>query len=88
MGHFCLEEYFQFFRILLSSEDSYLQVQAIIIAILISIGSSFTVGAIKARMAHMNIIIGGIEMAGLGTGIALIGYGIGAELVRVGIVNM
>lgn len=61
---------------------------AIIIAILISIGSSFTVGAIKARMAHMNIIIGGIEMAGLGTGIALIGYGIGAELVRVGIVNI
>jgi len=61
---------------------------AIVVAILISIASSFIVGAIKARMAQMSIIKGGIEMAGLGTGIALIGYGIGAELARLGIVNV
>jgi vacuolar iron transporter family protein len=61
---------------------------AILIAIAISIASSFTVGAIKAHMAQMNIIKGEIEMAGLGTGIALVGYGIGAELARVGIVNV
>lgn len=36
----------------------------------------------------MNIIKGGIEMAGLGTGIALFGYGIGAKLARAGIVNV
>ncbi|MGH9974444.1 MAG: VIT1/CCC1 transporter family protein, partial [Nitrososphaeraceae archaeon] len=41
---------------------------AIIIAILISIASSFIVGAIKARIAQMSIIKGGIEMAALGTG--------------------
>ena len=40
---------------------------AIIIAILISITSSFIVGAIKARIAQMSIIKGGIEMAALGT---------------------
>jgi VIT1/CCC1 family predicted Fe2+/Mn2+ transporter len=61
---------------------------AIIVAIVISITSSFVVGAVKARIAKMNIIIGGVEMAGLGTGIALVGYGIGAELARVGIVNV
>jgi predicted membrane protein (TIGR00267 family) len=61
---------------------------AIIVAIMISIISSFIVGAIKARMAQMNIVKGGIEMAGLGTGIALVGYGIGAELARAGIVNV
>ncbi|HZD35261.1 MAG TPA: VIT1/CCC1 transporter family protein [Nitrososphaeraceae archaeon] len=61
---------------------------AIIVAIMISIISSFVVGAIKARMAQMNIVKGGIEMAGLGTGIALVGYGIGAELARAGIVNI
>jgi vacuolar iron transporter family protein len=61
---------------------------AIAVAIIISIASSFIVGAIKARMAQMNIIKGGIEMAGLGTGIALIGYGIGAELAKVGVVNV
>lgn len=61
---------------------------AIIVAIMISIISSFVVGAIKARLAQMNIVKGGIEMAGLGTGIALVGYGIGAELARTGIVNI
>ena len=61
---------------------------AIVIAILISITSSFIVGAIKARIAQMSIIKGGIEMAALGTGIALVGYGIGAELARLGIVNV
>lgn len=38
---------------------------AILVAILISIASSFLIGAIKARIAQMNIIKGGIEMAGL-----------------------
>ena len=61
---------------------------AILVAILISIASSFLIGAMKARIAQMNIIKGGIEMAGLGTGIALVGYGIGAELARAGIVNV
>jgi VIT1/CCC1 family predicted Fe2+/Mn2+ transporter len=61
---------------------------AIIIAILISITSSFIVGAIKAHIAQMSIIKGGIEMAALGTGIALVGYGIGAELARLGIVTV
>lgn len=61
---------------------------AILVAIMISIASSFIVGAIKARIAQMSIIKGGIEMAGLGTGIALVGYGIGTELARLGIVNV
>jgi VIT1/CCC1 family predicted Fe2+/Mn2+ transporter len=61
---------------------------AIVVAILISIASSFTVGAIKARIAQMSIIKGGIEMAALGTGIALVGFGIGTELARLGIVNV
>jgi hypothetical protein len=50
--------------------------------------SSFIVGAIEAHMAQMSLIKGGIEVAGLGAGITLVGYGIGAELARVGIVNM
>src|ERR671925_352258 len=49
-------------------------ITAIAMAITISLVSSFIVGAIKARMAQMNLIKGGIEMAGLGTGIALVGY--------------
>jgi vacuolar iron transporter family protein len=61
---------------------------AILVAIIISVTSSFIVGAIKARMAQMNILKGGIEMAGLGTGIALVGYGIGAELAESGIINV
>ena len=60
---------------------------ALLIAIGVSITSSFIVGAIKSRMARKNWVKGGIEMAGLGTGIALIGYGIGAELVQVGVIG-
>jgi VIT1/CCC1 family predicted Fe2+/Mn2+ transporter len=61
---------------------------AIGIAIGVSVFSSFIIGAIKARMASKNWIRGGIEMAGLGTGIALVGYGIGSELTSIGIVNI
>ena len=60
---------------------------AIAIAIGISVVSSFTVGAIKSRMAKKSWLKGGLEMAGLGTGIALIGYGIGSELIEEGVVN-
>ncbi|MBE44075.1 MAG: hypothetical protein CMO16_02685 [Thaumarchaeota archaeon] len=60
---------------------------ALLIAIGISIISSFIIGSIKSNMAKRNWITGGIEMAGLGTGIALIGYGIGSELVALGIVG-
>nr|WP_294808339.1 VIT1/CCC1 transporter family protein [uncultured Nitrososphaera sp.] len=61
---------------------------AIVIAIAISVASSFIVGALKGRMAKKSWIKGGIEMAGLGTGIALVGYGIGAELAKTGIVSV
>jgi len=61
---------------------------ALFIAIGISISSSFIVGVIKSKMANTNKIIGGLEMAGLGTGIALLGYGIGSELVNLGIINV
>lgn len=57
------------------------------IAIGFSITSSFVIGALKARLAKKNWIKGGLEMAGLGTGIALVGYGIGTELARTGITN-
>jgi VIT1/CCC1 family predicted Fe2+/Mn2+ transporter len=63
-------------------------VSAIVIAIAVSVASSFVVGALKGRMAKKSWIKGGLEMAGLGTGIALVGYGIGAELAKVGIVNV
>jgi vacuolar iron transporter family protein len=43
---------------------------------------------LKARLAKKNWIKSGIEMAGLGTGIALVGYGLGAEFARAGIVNI
>ena len=44
------------------------------IAIGISLSTSFVVGAVKSKMAQTLVLIkGGIEMAGLGTGIALIG---------------
>lgn len=61
---------------------------AIIIAIAVSVASSFVVGAIKGRIAKKSWIKGGIEMAGLGTGIALVGYGIGTELAKAGIVSV
>jgi VIT1/CCC1 family predicted Fe2+/Mn2+ transporter len=57
------------------------------IAIAISIASSFLIGAKKARLAKKNWVKGGIEMSGLGTGIALIGYGIGAELNSANLLN-
>ena len=61
---------------------------ALFVAIGISISTSFTVGVIKSKMANTNKIIGGLEMAGLGTGIALIGYGIGSELSHLGIIGI
>ncbi len=61
---------------------------AILIAIVISVTSSFIVGALKGRMAKKSWIKGGIEMAGLGTGIALVGYGIGSELASAGIITI
>lgn len=60
----------------------------LLIAIGISVTSSFIVGAVKSRMANTSLIKGGIEMAGLGTGIALIGFGIGTELSNLGIINV
>ena len=61
---------------------------AIGIAIGLSLTSSFIVGAIKSRMAKKSWVRGGMEMAVLGTGIALVGYGIGSELNKAGIVNV
>lgn len=54
------------------------------IAIAISITSSFLIGAKKAKK---NWVKGGIEMSALGTGIALLGYGIGAELDNANLLN-
>src|SRR3989344_2923196 len=61
---------------------------ALFVAIGISISTSFTVGVIKSKMANTNKLVGGLEMAGLGTGIALIGYGIGSELSNLGIISV
>lgn len=58
------------------------------IAIGMSLTASFIVGAVKSKMANTSFLKGGIEMAGLGTGIALIGYGIGSELSSLGIINV
>ena len=41
---------------------------------------------IKSKMANTNKITRGLEMADLGTGVALIGYGIGSELSNLGII--
>jgi len=61
---------------------------ALAIAVGISITASFIVGARKSRMAETGIVKGGLEMAGLGTGVALIGFGIGNELANLGIINV
>jgi len=57
------------------------------IAIGISLTSSFLIGAKKSKLAKKNWVKGGIEMAVLGTGIALLGYGIGAELINANLLN-
>jgi predicted membrane protein (TIGR00267 family) len=61
---------------------------ALAIAIGISVTASFIVGAVKSRIAETGIVKGGLEMAGLGTGVALIGFGIGNELANLGIINI
>jgi len=60
----------------------------LVIAIGISLSTSFMVGAVKSRLAQTSIIKGGLEMAGLGTGIALVGFGIGTELANLGIIDV
>ncbi len=60
----------------------------IIIAVGMSLTASFLVGALKSRLAKTSILKGGLEMAGLGTGIALLGFGIGKELGNIGIINV
>jgi vacuolar iron transporter family protein len=60
---------------------------ALLIAISISLTSSFVIGAIKGKLAKKSWIKGGLEMSLLGTGIALLGYGIGSEMDNLGVVN-
>jgi VIT1/CCC1 family predicted Fe2+/Mn2+ transporter len=57
------------------------------IAIAISLTASFLIGAKKAKLAKINWLKGGIEMSALGTGIALLGFGIGAELANANLLN-
>ena len=72
----------------LLSKTGFIPIQfSLWIAIAISIASSFLIGAKKARLAKKNWVKGGIEMSGLGTGIALLGYGIGAELNSANLLN-
>jgi len=59
----------------------------LLIAIGASLSASFVIGAIKSKIANISMLRGGLEMAGLGTGIALIGYGIGSELANIGIIK-
>ena len=60
---------------------------ALIVAISISLTSSFIIGAIKGRLVKKSWVKGGLEMSLLGTGIALLGYGIGSEMNSLGVVN-
>jgi VIT1/CCC1 family predicted Fe2+/Mn2+ transporter len=59
------------------------------VPLLIAIGTSpsFVIGAFKSKLANLSMFRGGLEMAGMGTGIALIGYGIGSELGSLGIIK-
>ncbi|OLD33544.1 MAG: hypothetical protein AUI61_00560 [Thaumarchaeota archaeon 13_1_40CM_2_39_13_2] len=59
----------------------------LLIAVGLSLSASFVIGAVKSKLANLSMLRGGLEMAGLGTGIALIGYGIGAELANIGIIK-
>lgn len=59
----------------------------LLIAIGTSLSASFIIGAFKSKLANLSMIRGGLEMAGMGTGIALIGYGIGSELGNLGIIK-
>jgi VIT1/CCC1 family predicted Fe2+/Mn2+ transporter len=59
----------------------------LLIAIGTSLFASFIIGATKSRIANLSILRGGLEMALLGTGIALLGYGIGSELGNLGILK-
>lgn len=60
---------------------------ALLIAISISLLFSFIIGAVKGKLAKKSWVKGGLEMSLLGTGIALLGYGIGSEIGNMGIVN-
>lgn len=60
----------------------------LLVAIATSLSASFVIGAVKSRLASINMIRGGLEMAALGTGIALLGYGIGSELANIGILKI
>ena len=57
------------------------------VAIGTSLAASFAIGAMKSKIANMSMLRGGLEMAGLGTGIAMLGYGIGSELGSIGIIK-
>lgn len=53
---------------------------ALLASIGISLVASFLVGLYKGRLTGRNMVTSGLEMMLLGTGIALVGYGIGGAL--------